>query len=320
MGIIKPGGIMRYLDPDIFCDEWFGNLDPQAKQLWIGLIINLSDDQGRLINNPSLIRIRIYPFDKTITDSSIRNIINKFVKAKKLISYSSGLNGSTKNYLQIRNFWNYQKLAQWAGPSDYPAPDGWEDRLRYHAKGENNIKMVNWGPIKPYEVPTQVPTQVPTPVPTQVPTEVGYRDVNVNDDVNIPNHPIKGTNKKAVGLGDGKKIKELSGSNKEKADKIKRILTVSGMLPQKAINISVDMAIRSLDVNLLLASLASCYADPTIKNISSVAIWRIENNCIPGKFSKSETWKILPKEILEIAGIKDIRKKILQDQLTKFLG
>jgi hypothetical protein len=327
MGIIKPGGVMRYIDPNIFCDEWYGNLDPQAKQLWIGLIINLSDDQGRLINNPSLIRIRIYPYDRKITDRNIKDLISKFVKANKLISYTSGLNGSSKNYLQIRNFWNYQKLAQWAGPSDYPAPEGWKDRLRYHAKGEvNNIKTENWGPVKAQELPSQVGTPLPSQVGTTLPSQVGYRDVNVNvnvnDDVNDnvnTNQPVlKGSNKKMVGLVGKPGDNKLSRSQRVRADKIKKILILTGVLNNKAEIISVDMAIRSINPGDLLAALASCYEDPKVKNIPMAAIYRINHNTIPNQYRSRAKWGSIPKNILEDMGIKDLNKSVVLEQLDKF--
>jgi hypothetical protein len=47
-----------------------------------------------------------------------------------------------KKYLQLINWWKYQQ-GQWASPSDYPAPDGWTDRARYHGKG-GEIITLHW--------------------------------------------------------------------------------------------------------------------------------------------------------------------------------
>jgi hypothetical protein len=47
-----------------------------------------------------------------------------------------------KKLIQILNWWKHQK-PRWASYSNYPAPDGWTDRYRYHG-AENVIIEKNW--------------------------------------------------------------------------------------------------------------------------------------------------------------------------------
>ena len=44
--------------------------------------------------------------------------------------------------IQIVNWWKHQ-TPSWASPSNYPAPDGWVDREKYHAAG-NKVATTNW--------------------------------------------------------------------------------------------------------------------------------------------------------------------------------
>lgn len=134
---------MRNIDHEIFSDEWFGTLDLHQRILWLGILVNCADDQGRLINSPLRIRLKVFPYDTQITVEQIQATLNNFIESQKLLSYKAGLNGARKDCLQVVNWWRYQKTTAWAAPSEHPAPEGWMDRIRCHSVG-NVIRLENW--------------------------------------------------------------------------------------------------------------------------------------------------------------------------------
>lgn len=127
----------RMIASDTWRDEFIGSLDLFGRLLWIGLITTCADDQGRILNNPRLIRSDIFPFDDFTTDQ-INSTLDYIVEAGKLYAYED----DGKRLLQIVNWWEYQ-TPSWASPSRYPAPQRWTDRSKYHAAG-NKIEGSNW--------------------------------------------------------------------------------------------------------------------------------------------------------------------------------
>ncbi|MCC6455186.1 MAG: hypothetical protein IT328_09615 [Caldilineaceae bacterium] len=107
-----------------------------ARLLLIG-IINHADDQGRIKGHPAYLRSQIFPYD----DVSLEDIDAWL----HLIAHNGthvAFHVEGKVYLQLVNWWEYQSLL-FAMPSDYPAPDGWQDRIRYNARG-GHILTHNW--------------------------------------------------------------------------------------------------------------------------------------------------------------------------------
>jgi len=123
---------------DSICRESdsYASLNYRQRDLWIGLICT-ADDQGRHKGSPALIRSKVWPCDD-ITLDEVKKDIDALINVDYIILYEN--DGS--QYIQIINWWKYQQM-QWAGPSDYPAPDGWIDRMRYHSKGRQ-IVQENW--------------------------------------------------------------------------------------------------------------------------------------------------------------------------------
>jgi hypothetical protein len=132
---------MRNISGNIFADEFFGSLSQTHRLLWIGLLINLADDQGRMMDNVALMRSLLFPYDD-VTTRDIEKGLALFVAKHKIIRYGVGTNGSSKKLIQITNWWKYQHM-QWAARSMYPAPVKWMDRIRAHEKG-NIIVTENW--------------------------------------------------------------------------------------------------------------------------------------------------------------------------------
>lgn len=136
---------MRNITPETFTDEFFGSLDHMQRLLWLGLLLCLADDQGRMSDNPALMRSMIFPYDENISIMDVRKGIDLFIEQDKLYRYAAGSNGSGKGLLQVVNWWRYQKSAQWAGRSQFPPPDNWVDRVRTHEAGHGSKPVtVNW--------------------------------------------------------------------------------------------------------------------------------------------------------------------------------
>lgn len=175
----------RMIDSSMWSNETFAALPAMARLLLIG-IITLADDQGRCKANPAYLRSQIFPYEDIAT-ADIEWWLERMADNETVILYSA----HGKAYLQLVNWWTYQPL-DWARPSEYPAPEGWQDRVRFNAKG--NVYLThNWCTKAgarlpdtcdchgvPLQVAGEVGTQVPTVVPTQVPTQVGTQVNKLN--------------------------------------------------------------------------------------------------------------------------------------------
>ena len=126
----------RMLDSRRFTNESYASMPIAARHLQDGMI-NLADDQGRIKANPVYLRNEIFPYDD-LQIEQIQVWLNLMVTNGTILLYQA--NG--RDYAQFHNWWEYQSL-QFARPSDYPAPEGWQDRIR--CNGQYNIMLYyNW--------------------------------------------------------------------------------------------------------------------------------------------------------------------------------
>jgi hypothetical protein len=165
---------------DIFEDEFIGDLNYFERLLWIGIITSVADDQGRLMDNPALIRSKVFLFD-TVKDSEVETALNKIYLAGKIARYVDG----NKSLIQIVNWWKYQ-TPSWASQSKYKPPKGWTDRAKYHGTG-NKIVTVNWdkdgGYVAGYVAPNvaDYPTPLDRPIEEKSREEISISE-NLDDD------------------------------------------------------------------------------------------------------------------------------------------
>lgn len=150
----------RMITSDLYEDDFFIELDLFSRLVWIGLITGCADDQGRMQDNPVLIRSKIFPTDD-IKISDIKDSLNKICLHGKIVRYTA----HGKALIQIANWWKHQS-PRWAGRSNYDPPDGWTDRERYHGSG-NILITKNWDSIGGYIAPNTT------------------REVKVNDEVKV---------------------------------------------------------------------------------------------------------------------------------------
>lgn len=125
----------RMIHDCIWSSEDVAELTMRQRLLWVGLITT-ADDQGRGRAHPGLVRASVFPFD-VITQDEIGEDLAAIEVAGMVLLYE--VDGS--DYYQITNWWEYQS-PQWATPSDYPAPNDWDDRLRYRSRGQ--YIALNW--------------------------------------------------------------------------------------------------------------------------------------------------------------------------------
>jgi hypothetical protein len=129
-------GKKRTIDSKIRSSQNFAQLTYRQRDLWQG-IIAAADDQGRMHANPMFVRSAVWPYDD-IKPAEVEDDLQVLYQAGYIVLYQA----DNTEYLQILKWWQYQQM-QWAGKSDFPPPDGWMDRYRYHGAGRK-IFTENW--------------------------------------------------------------------------------------------------------------------------------------------------------------------------------
>ena len=142
----------RLIYQDMFEDDELGMMPLEVRFLWVGLISAVADDQGRLIDNASLIKSKVFVYDSDVSESDIQKWLLVLQNAGMIVRYGAG----NKRLIQIINWWEYQ-APSWASESKYRAPKTWVDRVKVHTAG-NQVKMLNWD--KKGGLPTGVHTDV----------------------------------------------------------------------------------------------------------------------------------------------------------------
>ena len=127
----------RMIYSDTFEDEFIGFVERDMRLLWIGLIVAVADDQGRMLDNATLIRSKVFPYDKDISDEQINVWLDVLAERGKIVRYGNGI-----RVMQIVKWWDYQSPS-WAAESKYPPPKDWTDRVKVNI-GQRKVKMQNW--------------------------------------------------------------------------------------------------------------------------------------------------------------------------------
>lgn len=120
-------------------DRRYARLSLKALSLF-PLMWSNADDQGRLTGDPEEIKYAVCPNIDHITKADTPELLSELANNEFIKVYDTprGL------ACQILDWWEVNHKMQWAYPSDYPAPDGWKDRLRYK-KGREHVVTENWG-------------------------------------------------------------------------------------------------------------------------------------------------------------------------------
>ncbi len=129
----------RMISEDFFQSEKVAEWTMRQRLLVLGIIAN-ADDQGRIRGHPQWLRSRVFPYDNFTADEIEQDIqvisnVNNTVLVYEV---------EDKRYIQLQNWWEYQSLP-WAKKSDFPAPEGWKDRIRMMVyKPKRWVMTLNW--------------------------------------------------------------------------------------------------------------------------------------------------------------------------------
>ena len=160
----------RLIESGLFEDDFVGGLDFFQRLVWIGIWSAVADDQGRFMDNPALIRAKVFLYDEEVTDDMVEKALRKMAKAGRIIRYGT----SGRRLCQIANWWMVQKPS-WASESKYVAPGDWVDRVKMHAIG-GAIKIGSgWNtpggyPLWEYDLPAELPGAKPSALPSVLPS------------------------------------------------------------------------------------------------------------------------------------------------------
>lgn len=125
----------RMIDPGFWQSYPISQLTFRQRLMFLGLISN-ADDQGRLKGHPGILKGLIFPLD-SLTHDEIKDDLKAIEGTGSIYLYKI----SDYTCIQIINWWRYQS-PQWAYSSSIPAPEGWQDRLRF-LKGRK-VHTFNW--------------------------------------------------------------------------------------------------------------------------------------------------------------------------------
>jgi len=118
-------------------DRRYGRLSLKSCALFPLMWVN-ADDQGRLSGDPEEIKYAACPNIDHITKTDIPELLKELDQQGLIKVYTT----SRTKAIQMLDWWEVQRL-QWAWPSQYPAPGGWVDHLRYK-KSAKEVVTKNW--------------------------------------------------------------------------------------------------------------------------------------------------------------------------------
>ena len=97
-----------------------------------------ADDQGRLCGDPEEIKYTCCPNIDDIAKKDIPGILEEFENNELIKAYDT----PKSTAIQLLDWWEVHR-PQWARPSEYPPPEGWQDHLRYK-KSAREVITQNW--------------------------------------------------------------------------------------------------------------------------------------------------------------------------------
>ena len=119
-------------------DRRYGRLSLKAIGLF-PLMWSNADDQGRLCGDPEEIKYAVCPNIDHITKQDIPDLLQELQDNKLILCYDTPKSAA----IQMLDWWDANQKMQWAWPSDYQPPEGWQDHLRYK-KDAKTVFTQNW--------------------------------------------------------------------------------------------------------------------------------------------------------------------------------
>ena len=119
-------------------DRRYGRLSLKAIGLF-PLMWSNADDQGRLCGDPEEIKYAVCPNIDHITKQDIPRLLKELQDNKLILCYETPKSAA----IQLLDWWEANQRMQWAWPSDYSPPEGWQDHLRYK-RGAKTVFTQSW--------------------------------------------------------------------------------------------------------------------------------------------------------------------------------
>jgi len=119
-------------------DRRYGRLSLKALALFPLMWAN-ADDQGRLCGDPEEIKYAVCPNIDHITKRDIPDLLKELQSNELILSYDTPKSAA----IQMLDWWDANRKMQWAWPSQYQPPEGWQDHLRYK-KDAKTVFARNW--------------------------------------------------------------------------------------------------------------------------------------------------------------------------------
>ena len=127
----------RLLPSSLSRSAAFGALPMRGKVLY-PLIMANADDQGRILAEPQMLKWDVCPNVDDIGPDDVVEALRAMEQQDLIRVYDAG----GVKALQLLHWWTDQASMQWAYPSDFAPPDGWNDRLRFRQAGQ--VITINW--------------------------------------------------------------------------------------------------------------------------------------------------------------------------------
>jgi len=121
-------------------DRRYGRLSLKAIGLYPMMWSN-ADDQGRLCGDPEEIKYAVCPNVDHITKQDIPELLQELQDRDLILCYDT----PKSTAIQMLDWWDANQKMQWAWPSDYQPPEGWQDHLRYK-KDAKTVLTQSWPP------------------------------------------------------------------------------------------------------------------------------------------------------------------------------
>ena len=245
----------RMISSSTWKDEFVGEMDFFQRCLWIGLFSSCADDQGRLLDNPILIRAELFPYDD-IQAEQIESGLAIFESHGKILRYI--IKG--KKYIQLLRWWENQN-PRWASRSKFPPPDGWVDKVRTRENGkyitENwdidggmnddstcSYESVDKGSYEGTVLSNSTVGQYPVPVPVPDPIPVPVPDDNQQE--SCQNFFTEFSQTLQIPLMGGKELEYLKDLQEQHGDD--KLLKIAAWLKERDPDInSMFKALRAID-------------------------------------------------------------------------
>ena len=129
----------RFVPCNLFSSDFFMDLTHQERLIWLGLVINIADDQGRLQDNARIIKSHIFPADN-INDWEIEKTLVRLGELQQIFRYSD-TNG--KRLIQIVDWWKDYQDSRFINVSKYQPPENWIDKENINCSEQKAIQLKN---------------------------------------------------------------------------------------------------------------------------------------------------------------------------------